>query len=75
MNKDNTDNKDQIKDSSTKSKKSSYSKKKKSKKNILNGIAYVQSTFLNRFLLNSGSDGCSLTMTSCGSSKFMNMPN
>jgi small subunit ribosomal protein S11 len=28
-----------------KSKKSSYSKKKKIKKNILNGIAYVQSTF------------------------------
>ncbi len=25
--------------------KSSYSKKKKTKKNILNGIAYVQSTF------------------------------
>ena len=28
-----------------KSKKSSYSKKKKIKKHILNGIAYVQSTF------------------------------
>ena len=28
-------------------KKSSYSKKKKAKKNILNGIAYVQSTFNN----------------------------
>ena len=28
-------------------KKSSYSKKKKVKKNILNGIAYVQSTFNN----------------------------
>ena len=27
--------------------KSSYSKKKKTKKNILNGIAYVQSTFNN----------------------------
>ena len=36
----------------TKSKKSSYSKKKKGKKNILNGIAFVQSTFNNnsRFL-------------------------
>ena len=45
MPKDNTDNKDQVKESSTKSKKSSYSKKKKNKKNILNGIAYVQSTF------------------------------
>ena len=28
-------------------KKSSYSKKKKVKKNIINGIAYVQSTFNN----------------------------
>ena len=41
-----TDNKDQkVEKSSKKSNKSSYSKKKKSKKNILNGIAYVQSTF------------------------------
>ena len=32
------------------SKKSSYSKKKKIKKNILNGIAYVQSTFNNTII-------------------------
>ena len=31
--------------------KSSYSKKKKIKKNILNGIAYVQSTFNNFFFI------------------------
>ena len=31
-------------------KKSSYSKKKKVKKNILNGIAYVQSTFNNTII-------------------------
>ena len=47
MSKENSDNKEQIKESSSKSKKSSYSKKKKNKKNILNGIAYVQSTFNN----------------------------
>ena len=33
-----------------KSKKSSYSKKKKIKKHILNGIAYVQSTFNNTII-------------------------
>ncbi len=73
MTQEKTENKDQNKDSTNKSKKSSYSKKKKSKKNILNGIAYVQSTF-NKFLLNSGSVGCSLTITSCGSSKLTNIP-
>ena len=31
-------------------KKSSYLKKKKTKKNILNGIAYVQSTFNNTII-------------------------
>ena len=34
----------------SKVKKSSYSKKKKVKKNILNGIAYVQSTFNNTII-------------------------
>ena len=34
----------------SKIKKSSYSKKKKIKKNILNGIAYVQSTFNNTII-------------------------
>ena len=51
MKKETTDNKVQAKDTSTKSKKSSYSKKKKGKKNILNGIAYVQSTFNNLSLI------------------------
>ena len=45
MKKETTENKEQKIE--TKSKKSSYSKKKKGKKNILNGIAYVQSTFNN----------------------------
>ena len=50
MNKDNKSNTEIKKDSTEKAKtvkKSSYSKKKKAKKNILNGIAYVQSTFNN----------------------------
>ena len=43
---DKVENKDQkVEKSTKKSVKSSYSKKKKVKKNILNGIAYVQSTF------------------------------
>ena len=45
---DKVENKDQkVEKSSKKVNKSSYSKKKKIKKNILNGIAYVQSTFNN----------------------------
>ena len=47
MKKDKIENKDQPQDKSKPVKKSSYSKKKKVKKNILNGIAYVQSTFNN----------------------------
>jgi small subunit ribosomal protein S11 len=47
MTKDKTETKDQKVENTSKSKKSSYSKKKKNKKNILNGIAYVQSTFNN----------------------------
>ena len=50
MPKDNIENKDQAKESQSKSKKSTYSKKKKNKKNILNGIAYVQSTFNNTII-------------------------
>ena len=45
------DKKEQVKaKSTTNAKKSSYSKKKKIKKNILNGIAYVQSTFNNTII-------------------------
>ena len=48
---DKVENKDQkVEKSSKKSNKSSYSKKKKIKKNILNGIAYVQSTFNNTII-------------------------
>ena len=45
------ENKEQnIEKSSKKVKTSSYSKKKKTKKTILNGIAYVQSTFNNTII-------------------------
>ena len=47
MKKDKIENKDQPQDKSKPVKKSTYSKKKKVKKNVLNGIAYVQSTFNN----------------------------
>ena len=47
MNKDKKIDKDQKEEKIKTVKKSSYSKKKKTKKNILNGIAYVQSTFNN----------------------------
>ena len=45
------DNKEQkVEKTKKKVNKSSYSKKKKTKKNILNGIAYVQSTFNNTII-------------------------
>ena len=47
MKKEKIENKDQLQDKTKSEKKSTYSKKKKAKKNILNGIAYVQSTFNN----------------------------
>ena len=48
---DKVENKDQkVEKTSKKINKSSYSKKKKKKKNILNGIAYVQSTFNNTII-------------------------
>ena len=47
-----TENKEQkLEKASNKISKSSYSKKKKIKKNIVNGVAYVQSTFNNTCLL------------------------
>tara|TARA_B100001175_G_C19343232_1_gene558526 strand:+ start:66 stop:509 length:444 start_codon:yes stop_codon:yes gene_type:complete len=70
MNKDNTDNKDQAKQSTTKSKKSSYSKKKKNKKNILNGIAYVQSTFNNTIISIADTSGNVISWASAGQKGF-----
>ena len=68
MKKEETQNKEQKTD--TKSKKSSYSKKKKSKKNILNGIAYVQSTFNNTIVSIADTNGNVVSWASAGQKGF-----
>ena len=70
MVKEKSDNKDQSKDNSSKSKKSSYSKKKKNKKNILNGIAYVQSTFNNTIVSIADTNGNIISWASAGQKGF-----
>ena len=70
MSKENSDNKEQIKENSSKSKKSSYSKKKKNKKNILNGIAYVQSTFNNTIVSIADTNGNVISWASAGQKGF-----
>ena len=68
---DKTENKDQkVEKSSKKSNKSSYSKKKKIKKNILNGIAYVQSTFNNTIVSIADTNGNVISWSSAGSKGF-----
>ncbi len=56
--------------SSVKSNKSSYSKKKKIKKNILNGIAYVQSTFNNTIISIADTNGNVISWASAGQKGF-----
>ena len=51
-------------------KKSSYSKKKKVKKNILNGIAYVQSTFNNTIISIADTNGNVVSWASAGQKGF-----
>ena len=51
-------------------KKSSYSKKKKIKKNILNGIAYVQSTFNNTIISIADINGNVVSWASAGQKGF-----
>ena len=70
MPKEKTENKDQAKDSKTNLKKSSYSKKKKNKKNILNGIAYVQSTFNNTIVSIADTNGNVISWASAGQKGF-----
>ena len=66
-----TDNKDQKTEKITKKiVKSSYSKKKKVKKNILNGIAYVQSTFNNTIISISDTNGNVISWASAGQKGF-----
>ena len=70
MTKEKTENKDQSVEKTTKSKKSSYSKKKKNKKNILNGIAYVQSTFNNTIVTIADTSGNVISWASAGQKGF-----
>ena len=70
MPKDNSENKDQVKENQSKSKKSTYSKKKKNKKNILNGIAYVQSTFNNTIVSIADTSGNVISWASAGQKGF-----
>ena len=66
-----TDKKDSVQEKTTKSsKKSSYSKKKKIKKNILNGIAYVQSTFNNTIISIADTSGNVISWASAGQKGF-----
>ncbi len=72
MNKDKkikSEQKDQVEKVKT-IKKSSYSKKKKAKKNILNGIAYVQSTFNNTIVSIADNNGNIISWASAGQKGF-----
>ena len=62
---------DQVQEQPSKTiKKSTYSKKKKVKKNILNGIAYVQSTFNNTIISIADLQGNVLCWASAGQKGF-----
>ena len=70
MKKDKIENKDQPQDKSKSVKKSTYSKKKKTKKNVLNGIAYVQSTFNNTIVSIGDTYGNIVAWASAGQKGF-----
>ncbi len=73
MNKDKkikTENNEKTLEKSKSTKKSSYSKKKKDKKNILNGIAYVQSTFNNTIVSIADTNGNIISWASAGQKGF-----
>ena len=59
-----------VEKSSKKSNKSSYSKKKKIKKTVLNGIAYVQSTFNNTIISIADTNGNVISWASSGQKGF-----
>jgi len=64
-------NKDEQKNTNEKVvKKSSYSKKKKTKKSILNGVAYVQSTFNNTIVSIADTNGNVVSWASAGQKGF-----
>ena len=65
------ENKDQDQKKPVKTlKKSSYSKKKRTKKNVLNGIAYVQSTFNNTIISIADTSGNVISWASAGQKGF-----
>ena len=68
--KDKNETKEQPKEKSKIVKKSTYSKKKKIKKNILNGIAYVQSTFNNTIVSIADTNGNVISWASAGQKGF-----
>ncbi len=65
-----TETNDQTVENSKSTKKSTYSKKKKAKKNILNGIAYVQSTFNNTIVSIADTSGNIISWASAGQKGF-----
>ena len=66
-----TESKEQkLEKNSKKASKSNYSKKKKVKKNILNGIAYVQSTFNNTIVSIADTNGNIISWSSAGQKGF-----
>ena len=68
---DKTENKDnKLEKPEKKIVKSSYSKKKKIKKNILNGVAYVQSTFNNTIISIADTNGNVISWASAGQKGF-----
>ncbi len=70
MKKENTESKDQNKETQQKLKKSSYTKKKKGKKIIQNGIAYIQSTFNNTIVSIADTNGNVVSWASAGQKGF-----
>ena len=62
--------KEQVEEKVKTVKKSSYSKKKKTKKNIINGIAYVQSTFNNTIVSIADTSGNVVSWASAGQKGF-----
>ena len=70
MKKDKIEKNDQSQEKLKTVKKSSYSKKKKAKKNILNGIAYVQSTFNNTIVSIGDTYGNIVSWASAGQKGF-----
>ena len=70
MSKEKKIDKDQKDEKSKVVKKSTYSKKKKIKKNIINGIAYVQSTFNNTIVSIADTNGNVISWASAGQKGF-----